>query len=88
MNSITGVLGSNEVDNCEISIILTVPAMWPHYVHARMRTAADQAGMLRVRTTDAGAYTPALDFVSEPEAAALAVLAEMNPRPDIKVVPH
>lgn len=86
INSITGVLGSNEVDSCKISIIMTVPAMWPHYVQARMRTAADQAGMLRLRTTDAGTYTPALHFVSEPEAAALAVLAEMHPRPDIKVV--
>ncbi|KAM3436279.1 hypothetical protein MY4824_004430 [Beauveria thailandica] len=86
MENITRALGSSEVVNCEIHIVMTVPAIWPHYVQARMKSAAELAGMLqRTSTSTSSALrAPTLEFLSEPEAAALAALAEMYPRPDIE----
>ncbi|KAM3514974.1 hypothetical protein MY11210_001333 [Beauveria gryllotalpidicola] len=84
MENITRALGSSEVANCKIHIVMTVPAIWPHYVQARMKSAAELAGMLQERGTSSALKTTTLEFLSEPEAAALAALAEMHPRPDIK----
>ncbi|KAM3445461.1 hypothetical protein NHJ13734_000374 [Beauveria thailandica] len=84
MENITRALGSSEVVNCKIHIVMTVPAIWPHYVQARMKSAAELAGMLQRTSTSSALRTPTLEFLSEPEAAALAALAEMHPRPDIK----
>ncbi|KAM3543706.1 hypothetical protein ARSEF1564_003366 [Beauveria bassiana] len=84
MENITRALGSSEVVNCKIHIVMTVPAIWPHYVQARMKSAAELAGMLQRTGTSSALRTPTLEFLSEPEAAALAALAEMHPRPDIK----
>ncbi len=85
MDGITRAQGSGEIDSCKIRIVITVPAMWPHYAQDRMRQAVELAGMLQERSTSAAFQTPELEFVSEPEAAALAVLADFHPRPDIKV---
>ncbi|KAM3481293.1 hypothetical protein MY8738_004549 [Beauveria namnaoensis] len=84
MENITRALGSGEVASCRFHIVMTVPAIWPHYVQARMKSAADLAGMLQERGTNSARRAPTLEFLSEPEAAALAALAEMHPRPDIK----
>ncbi|KAH8715883.1 Heat shock protein 12A [Beauveria bassiana] len=84
MENITRALGSGEVASCRFHIVMTVPAIWPHYVQARMKSAADLAGMLQARGTNSARRAPTLEFLSEPEAAALAALAEMHPRPDIK----
>ncbi|KAM3469534.1 hypothetical protein MY5147_006984 [Beauveria neobassiana] len=73
----------DEVASCKIHIVMTVPAIWPHYVQARMKSAAGLAGMLQERSTSSALETT-LEFLSEPEAAALAALAEMHPRPDIE----
>ncbi|KAM3555584.1 hypothetical protein ARSEF4850_005920 [Beauveria asiatica] len=83
MESITRALGSGEVDKCKLHIVMTVPAIWPHYVQAHMKSAAGLAGMLQERSTSSVLRTT-LEFLSEPEAAALAALAEMHPRPDIE----
>ncbi|KAM0738809.1 hypothetical protein ACQRIT_006546 [Beauveria bassiana] len=83
MKNITRALGSDEVASCKIHIVMTVPAIWPHYVQARMKSAAGLAGMLQERSTSSALETT-LEFLSEPEAAALAALAEMHPRPDIE----
>ncbi|KAM3449082.1 hypothetical protein MY3296_007197 [Beauveria thailandica] len=83
MENITRALGSGEVDKCKLHIVMTVPAIWPHYVQAHMKSAAGLAGMLQERSTSSVLRTT-LEFLSEPEAAALAALAEMHPRPDIE----
>ncbi|OAA50102.1 actin-like ATPase domain-containing protein [Beauveria brongniartii RCEF 3172] len=83
MENITRALGSGELDKCKLHIVMTVPAIWPHYVQAHMKSAAGLAGMLQERNTSSALRTT-LEFLSEPEAAALAALAEMHPRPDIK----
>ncbi|PMB69396.1 Heat shock protein 12A [Beauveria bassiana] len=84
MENITRALGSGEVASCRFHIVMTVPAIWPHYVQARMKSAADLAGMLQKRGANFSRGAPTLEFLSEPEAAALSALAEMHPRPDIK----
>ena len=55
----------------------------PAYAQARMREAVTLAGILDER--DAGETV--LNFINEPEAAALATLEDMASRPDIKVWP-
>lgn len=62
-------------------IVITLPAIWPDYARNRMREAAEQAGMLSARV--AGETT--LSFISEPKAAALATLSDMEGRCDIMV---
>ncbi|XWW97179.1 hypothetical protein V2A60_005160 [Cordyceps javanica] len=79
---ITRALGAGEVGSCKIRIVMTIPAIWPHYAQDRMKRAAELAGMLQ--TTSVLLRAPTLEFASEPEAAALAVLAGFSPRPDIQ----
>lgn len=85
MESINRALGKAEVDDCKIHIVMTVPAIWPHYVQNKMRYAANLAGMLHSRDLKPAVNNPTIQFLSEPEAAAMAALAEMEPRPNIKV---
>lgn len=74
--------GVAEVDKCRFRIVLTVPAIWPPYATNRTRKAAEIAGMLDHRW---GGET-ILDFISEPEAAAVATIGDMDKRSDIKVM--
>jgi molecular chaperone DnaK (HSP70) len=62
-------------------IVITVPAIWPEYARFRMREAAKEAGILR---KPIGGETQ-LDIISEPEAAALATMADMDGHCDVKV---
>jgi molecular chaperone DnaK (HSP70) len=64
-----------------LEVVITLPAIWPHYAQARMRKAARDAGIL----DDHVAGPTTLRFISEPEAAAIATLQDMTDRPDIKV---
>jgi molecular chaperone DnaK (HSP70) len=78
---IADTVSRNLVNYCRFRIVMTLPAIWPEYARSRMRNAVEQAGMLKERL----AGDTELIFVSEPEAAALATLADMEGRCDIKV---
>ena len=69
------------VNYSKFHIVVTIPAIWPEYARGRMREAAKEAGMLEKRI----AGETKLSFISEPEAAALATLSDMEGRCDIKV---
>lgn len=73
--------GEKLKERCTYTIIITLPAIWPHYAQDRMRQAAQLAGMLKPRSC--GPTT--LKFISEPEAAAHATFADMSTRPTIEV---
>ncbi|KAF3767179.1 hypothetical protein M406DRAFT_39951 [Cryphonectria parasitica EP155] len=62
------------VNICRFNVVITVPAMWSLEAQMKMRTAAKMAGILSRRL--AGETT--LTLVAEPEAAALATLADMG----------
>lgn len=62
-------------------IIVTLPAIWPHYAQRRMREAIEEAGILASNSTG----KPTLNFTSEPEAAALASLEDLMGRVELKV---
>lgn len=62
-------------------IIVTLPAIWPHYAQLRMREAIDDAGILDTKS----AGKPTLSFTSEPEAAALASLEDLMGRVELNV---
>ncbi|GKT54566.1 HSP70 family chaperone [Colletotrichum tofieldiae] len=80
-----GISAGNElVKLCRFHIVITLPAIWPEYAKARMRRAAENAGLLEKRP--AGGTT--LAFISEPEAAALATMRDLTGRPNIKVGDH
>jgi molecular chaperone DnaK (HSP70) len=80
---ITETVSRRLVNYSKFHIVLTLPAIWPEYAHRRMREAASLAGMLGERIADETELT----FISEPEAAALATLSDMEGRCDIKVIP-
>lgn len=83
INVITRTVSKSLVNFSRFHVVITLPAIWPQYARARMREAAGLAGILQRRM--AGDTT--LTFVSEPEAAALATLADMSGRRNIKVWP-
>ncbi|KAK1995876.1 actin-like ATPase domain-containing protein [Colletotrichum falcatum] len=72
--------GDELIKLCTFHVVITLPAIWPDYAKARMRRAAENAGLLEERP--AGQTT--LAFISEPEAAALATMKDFANRPDIK----
>ncbi|KAI3391752.1 hypothetical protein diail_6846 [Diaporthe ilicicola] len=69
--------GVDTVDTSRFHVVITVPAIWPNYSRDRMRKAVVSAGILRKRVA-VGNTT--LDFVDEPEAAALATLSSIDGR--------
>ena len=74
-------LGKRQVDQIPFMVVVTVPAMWKGYARSRMRTAVTNAGILDERA--AGPTT--FNFVSEPEAAALATLTDLQSTCSIQV---
>ncbi|GAP89408.2 putative actin-like atpase domain-containing protein [Rosellinia necatrix] len=73
--------GQNIIDGMPFLVVLTVPAIWTNYARERMREAAEIAGILKPRV--AGKTT--LTFISEPEAAAIATIPELDNRGDLLV---
>ena len=73
--------GEAAVEGLPFRVVCTVPAVWTTEAVNKMREAARQAGILDDRL--AGETT--LDFVSEPEAAALATFDDLKPRPNFQV---
>ncbi|KAG7287659.1 hypothetical protein NEMBOFW57_007172 [Staphylotrichum longicolle] len=78
---ITETASRNVLNYSKFHIVITLPAIWPAYACTRMKEVATLAGMLANRGV--GGDTE-LSFVSEPEAAALATLSDMEGRCDIK----
>jgi len=78
---ITETVSRSLVNYSKFHIVITLPAIWPDYARARMREAARDAGMLGKRV----AGETELTFISEPEAAALATLSDLDGRKDVKV---
>lgn len=74
-------VGKSRVDNSIFELVVTLPAIWPSYAQMRMRTAIELAGLLDARA--AGETT--LNFISEPEAAALATMQDFADRATFKV---
>ncbi|KAF2026845.1 hypothetical protein EK21DRAFT_92091 [Setomelanomma holmii] len=70
------------VDGMPFRIVIGVPANWPQAAQDKMRRAAAQAGLLDTR---AGGLVTDLEFVAEPEAAAVASFYEGNIRHNINV---
>jgi hypothetical protein len=83
LTSIRKQVGRKVIDMCQFRLVLTLPAIWPHYAQVKMEEAAKAAGILHKRDADIEATT--LAFVSEPEAAALATLHKMVGLPTVKV---
>lgn len=70
------------IDGMPFRIVIGVPANWPQQAQDKMRIAAEQAGLLKSRV---GGLETELDFVAEPEAAAVAAFHEGNIRYNIRV---
>ncbi|KAJ2981907.1 hypothetical protein NUW58_g6569 [Xylaria curta] len=73
--------GASLVDGTKFHVILSVPAIWKDYARDRMHQAAERAGILEDRLPG----KTSLDFISEPEAAALATLPDLDNRDDLAV---
>ncbi|KAF2965471.1 hypothetical protein GQX73_g8077 [Xylaria multiplex] len=82
MEQICNEKGANLVDRMRFHVVLSVPAIWTDYARDRMRTAAAIAGILKDRGKWVGKTT--LSFVSEPEAAAIATMPELEDRTDLQ----
>ncbi|KAF2025630.1 actin-like ATPase domain-containing protein [Setomelanomma holmii] len=74
-------LGEATVDGLPFKIVCTVPAVWNNAAVGKMRKASKSAGLMARRA----AGTATLDFVSEPEAAALATFEDLKYRPNLQV---
>jgi molecular chaperone DnaK (HSP70) len=73
-------LGEAMVDGLAFEVVCTVPAVWSIAAVNKMRMAADDAGITAERLVG----TTSLEFVSEPEAAALATFEDLKARPNIE----
>ncbi|KAI8952993.1 hypothetical protein F4801DRAFT_588605 [Xylaria longipes] len=81
IEQISNAKGEDLIKGMPFHVVLTVPAIWTDYARDRMREAAGLAGILKHR--DAGKTT--LSFISEPEAAAIATMPELENRADLQV---
>lgn len=81
IESIKRDLSADVVAKSHFRVIITLPAIWPQYAKERMEKAAERAGILSPRN---GKLTK-LQFISEPEAAALAYLQEHRAMKNLKV---
>ncbi|RFU72728.1 hypothetical protein TARUN_9531 [Trichoderma arundinaceum] len=84
ISCITRAEGESMVDLSAFRIIVTLPAIWPAYAQFRMKEAIEKAGVLSFRS----AAETTLEFISEPEAAALATLQDMSDRADVRPGDH
>ncbi|KAK1250373.1 hypothetical protein MKX08_010376 [Trichoderma sp. CBMAI-0020] len=71
--------GASIVEVSTFKVVVTLPAIWPAYAQFRMKEAIKKAGILNIR----GVFNTELEFISEPEAAALAALRDLSDRADI-----
>lgn len=74
-------LGAVTVDTSRFHLVFTIPAIWPDYARQSMQQAIERSGILKDRDIGPTTY----DFVSEPEAAALATLSDLDGLPNLQV---
>ncbi|KAI8671215.1 hypothetical protein NCS57_00595700 [Fusarium keratoplasticum] len=67
-----------------LHFVVTLPAIWPHYARTRMEEALVRAGIREARP----AGETIVDFISEPEAAALACLEGSSDEIDLNPGQH
>ncbi|KAG5918174.1 hypothetical protein E4U42_006956 [Claviceps africana] len=72
IDDIKTAIGEDLMAKCRFDVVMTIPAIWPHYAQQRMKQAAEMAGIVSIRPCG----TTSVRFVSEPEAAALATLGD------------
>ncbi|KAL6868456.1 hypothetical protein J3F83DRAFT_714726 [Trichoderma novae-zelandiae] len=84
LSSIERAEGTCMMELSALRVIVTLPAIWPAYAQFRMKEAVEKAGILVPR----GVFDTTLEFISEPEAAALASLKDMSDRADMEVGDH
>lgn len=77
-------MGAETVETSRFHVVLTVPAIWPEYARRRMKRAVDLSGILKTRPIGPTTH----DYISEPEAAALATLADFDGLPNVKACAH
>ncbi|KAL7950824.1 HSP70 family [Trichoderma barbatum] len=71
--NIRRAIGGQLVDISKFKVVATLPAIWPAYAQIRLQEAIEKAGILKKRS----AGHTILEFLSEPEAAALATINDM-----------
>ncbi|UKZ77423.1 hypothetical protein TrVFT333_005144 [Trichoderma virens FT-333] len=76
--------GASIVELSAFKVVVTLPAIWPAYAQFRMKQAIEKAGILNLGNT----VDTTLEFISEPEAAALASLQDMSDRADMRTGDH
>ncbi|KAF4975290.1 hypothetical protein FZEAL_7903 [Fusarium zealandicum] len=80
VDSIERAVGAELLRKSKFHVVITMPAIWPHYAQKRMKQAAKISGILDARS---GGETT-LRFISEPEAAVLATIKDLSKRSTIK----
>ncbi|KAI0201632.1 hypothetical protein F4808DRAFT_469316 [Astrocystis sublimbata] len=80
LEQIHNAKGQALINGMPFHVVLTVPAIWGDCARDRMRQAAAIAGILAPRV----AGKTLLSFVSEPEAAAIATMPELEDRTDLQ----
>lgn len=73
--------GKAFIDGMPIRVVLTVPSIWADRTVARMHKAANLAGMLEPRPAGKTRFF----CLSEPEAAAISTLPELEGRADLQM---
>lgn len=81
IKSIEKSVGHSLLAKCRFNVIITLPAIWPHYAQQRMEQAAEMADILKERSCG----TTLVRFVSEPEAAALSTLSDQGNKSTVEV---
>lgn len=81
LQSIADAVGEDLVSASRFHVVMTLPAIWPHYAQEHMRKAVEIAGISGRRLSG----KTAVQFISEPEAAALATIKDLSKRKNVKV---
>ncbi|KAH7023134.1 hypothetical protein EDB80DRAFT_745260 [Ilyonectria destructans] len=80
IDTIKRSLGADLLQSSKFHVVVTMPAIWPHYAQQRMKRAVKLSGILDKRSCG----ETVLRFISEPEAAALATLKDLSKRSNTK----
>ncbi|GAW13738.1 hypothetical protein ANO14919_031270 [Xylariales sp. No.14919] len=83
LEQIRNAKGESLIDNMPFHVVLSVPAIWTDYARGRMLEAATLAGISADRGQHVGRTT--FSFISEPEAAAIATMPDLEGREDLQV---